>query len=237
MQAPRARQRSASPMTYEFYFGDIWKARWLLLDGTLTTLRLSALCMVLSLAIAVPAAVARIAGPGWLRAVLYAYVEYVRNTPFLVQIFLVYFGLGMAGIRLNPNGAALIAMTANGAAYTIEIVRAGIVGVDRGQWEAGKVLGLSPAQLYANIVLPQALKIVYWPLASQFILIMLASSAVSVIATTELSSVTYDISTQTFRAFEAYLVTTGIYFGLSVAFSAVFTLIFWLAFARRGRPA
>ena len=166
-----------------------------------------------------------------------AYVQVIQGIPVLVILFIVYFGLGMAGIRLNPNGAALIAMTANGAAYTIEIVRAGIVGVDRGQWEAGKVLGLSPAQLYANIVLPQALKIVYWPLASQFILIMLASSAVSVIATTELSSVTYDISTQTFRAFEAYLVTTGIYFGLSVAFSAVFTLIFWLAFARRGRPA
>jgi polar amino acid transport system permease protein len=222
-------------MSYEFYFGDIWKARWLLLDGTLTTLRLSALCMVLSLAIAIPAAVSRIAGPSWLRGLIYAYVEYIRNTPFLIQIFLVYFGLGIAGFRMSPNSAALIAMTANGAAYTIEIVRAGIVGVDRGQWEAGRVLGLSPLQLYSSIVLPQALKIVFWPLASQFILIMLASSAVSVIATSELSSVTYDISTQTFRAFEAYLVTTAIYFGLSVAFAAVFALIFWLAFAR-GRP-
>jgi polar amino acid transport system permease protein len=189
--------------------------------------------MVLSLAIAVPGAVARVAGPGWLRGIIYAYVEYVRNSPFLVQIFLVYFGLGMAGLRLNPNAAALIAMTANGAAYTIEIVRAGIVGVDRGQWEAGKVLGLSPARVYSSIVLPQALKIIYWPLASQFILIMLASSAVSVIATSELSSVTYDISTTTFRAFEAYLVATGIYFALSLLFSAAFFVIFKLLFDRR----
>ena len=90
-------------MSYEFYFGDIWKARWLLLDGTLTTLRLSALCMVLSLAIAIPAAVSRIAGPSWLRGVIYAYVEYIRNTPFLVLLFLVYFGLGIAGFRMSPN--------------------------------------------------------------------------------------------------------------------------------------
>lgn len=98
---------------------------------------------------------------------------------------------GWAGVRLNPDGAALIAMTANSAAYTIEIVRAGIVGVDRGQWEAGKVLGLSLVQIYSSIVLPQALKIIYWPLASQFILIMLASSVVSVIATSELSHLRY----------------------------------------------
>lgn len=222
-------------MTYEFYFGDVWKARDLLLDGTLTTLRLSALCMVLSLAIAVPAAVSRIAGPRPLKIIIYVYVEYIRNTPFLIQIFLVYFGLGIAGIRLSPNGAALIAMTANGAAYTIEIVRAGIIGVDRGQWEAGKVLGLSPVQIYRHLVIPQALKIIYWPLASQFILIMLGSSVVSVIATTELSSVTYDISTITFRAFEAYMVTTGIYFSLSLFFSSIFFTLYWSMFGRRRR--
>lgn len=220
-------------MNYEFYFGDVWKARDLLLAGTLTTLRLSALCMILSLAIAIPAAVARIAGPTWLRAVIYAYVEYIRNTPFLIQIFLVYFGLGMAGFRMSPNSAALIAMTANGAAYTIEIVRAGIVGVDRGQWEAGRVLGLSPTQIYSNLILPQALKIIYWPLASQFILIMLGSSVVSVIATTELSSVTYDISTLTFRAFEVYTVTTGIYFSLSVLFGIAFYVLYRVFFGRR----
>jgi len=220
-------------MNYEFYFGDVWKARDLLLAGTLTTLRLSALCMIFSLAIAIPAAVARIAGPTWLRALIYAYVEYIRNTPFLIQIFLVYFGLGMAGFRMSPNSAALIAMTANGAAYTIEIVRAGIVGVDRGQWEAGRVLGLSPTQIYSNLILPQALKIIYWPLASQFILIMLGSSVVSVIATTELSSVTYDISTLTFRAFEVYTVTTGIYFSLSVLFGIAFYILYRVFFGRR----
>jgi polar amino acid transport system permease protein len=220
-------------MTYEFYFGAIWKSRWLLLDGTLTTLRLSALCMVLSLAIAIPAAVSRIAGPRWLRSILYVYVEYIRNTPFLIQVFLVYFGLGSAGFRMTPNSAALIAMTANGAAYTIEIVRAGIVGVDRGQWEAGKVLGLSPLQIYTSVILPQAIKIIYWPLASQFILIMLGSSVVSVIATTELSSVTYNISTITFRAFEAYTVAALIYFSLSLLFSSTFYIIFRMLFGRR----
>jgi polar amino acid transport system permease protein len=223
-------------MSYEFYFGDVWKARDLLLAGTLTTLRLSALCMILSLAVAIPAAVARIAAPGWLRTIIYAYVEYIRNTPFLIQIFLVYFGLGAAGIRLSPNDAALIAMTANGAAYTIEIVRAGLIGVDRGQGEAGKVLGLSSLQIYAHLILPQALKIIYWPLASQFILIMLGSSVVSVIATTELSSVTYDISTLTFRAFEAYTVATGIYLMLSLLFGAAFYALYWM-FLRRRRVA
>ena len=201
-------------MSYDFYFGDIWKARAFLFEGTLTTLWLSVSCMILSLAIAIPAAIARMTSPAWLRGIIYAYVEYIRNTPFLIQVFLVYFGLGMAGLRMTPNGAALIAMTANGAAYTIEIVRAGIVGVDRGQWEAGTVLGLSRTQIYTHLILPQAMKIIYPPLTSQFILIMLGSSVVSVIATTELSSVTYDIITPTYRAFEAYIVTAGIYFAL-----------------------
>jgi polar amino acid transport system permease protein len=223
-------------MTYEFYFGDIWKARDLLLAGTLTTLQLSTLCMILSLAIAVPAAIARIAGPLWLRAAIYSYVEYIRNTPFLIQIFLVYFGLGAAGLRLSSNHAALIAMTANGAAYTIEIVRAGLVGVDRGQREAGQVLGLSSLQVYAHVILPQALRIIYWPLASQFTLIMLGSSVVSVIAASELSSVTYDISTLTFRAFEAYAVTAGIYLGLSLLLSGTFFVFYRLFFRRKVDP-
>lgn len=136
-------------------------------------------------------------------------------------------------MRIDPNYVAVIAMALNGAAYTIEIVRAGIVGINKGQWEAGYALGMSSTQIYRDIIMPQALKIVFAPLGSQFILIMLMSSVVSVIAATELSAVAADVSGRTFRAFEAYIVVTLIYLGLAVFFSLCFAGIYRAVFVRR----
>jgi len=220
-------------MTYVFHFGDIWSAWPELLDGAVFTLWLSAVSMALSLVVAILGALGRISGPRWLRAIIAAYVEVIRNTPFLVQIFLIFFGLPAIGVRLDANQAALIAMVLNGSAYTIEIVRAGIESIGHGQVEAGAALGLHRLRVFRLIVLPQALRAVMPPLGSQFILLMLNSSIVSVISADDLTSAAQDVQSRTFRSFEAFIVVTGIYLGLSLLFSLAFATLERLAFGRR----
>ena len=212
-------------MNYSFHFIDVWRARDELLWGALLTIQLSALSMVLSLIVAVFGALARTSGPKWLRALVATYVEFIRNTPFLVQVFVIFFGLPGIGIRLDANTGAIIAMVLNGSAYTIEIVRAGIEAISHGQVEAALALGLHKLQVFRKIVLPQALRAVFTPLGSQFILLMLNSSIVSVISADELTSAAQDIQSRTFRSFEVYIVTIVVYLILSMSFTGVFAAL------------
>ncbi len=222
-------------MNYTFHFADVWAARQELADGAWLTVQLSAVSMVLSLTIAVFGALARTSGPKWLRMIVASYVEFIRNTPFLVQVFVIFFGLPGMGLRLDANTGALIAMVLNGSAYTIEIVRAGIEAVNHGQIEAALALGLHRLQVFFKIVLPQALRAVFAPLGSQFILLMLNSSIVSVISADELTAAAQDIQSRTFRSFETYIVTIVIYLILSISFSAVFALLNRLFFPKLER--
>ena len=220
-------------MDYTFHFGDVWDAWPELLDGAIFTLWLSAASMAISLVVAVFGALARTSGPRWLRVIVAAYVELIRNTPFLVQVFLIFFGLPSLGVRLDANEGALIAMVLNGSAYTIEIVRAGIEAIGHGQIEAGRALGLHGFGVFRLIVLPQALRVVVAPLGSQFILLMLNSSIVSVIAADDLTAAAQDVAGRTFRSFEAYIVVTVIYFVLSLVFQGAFAGLERLAFGRK----
>ncbi len=219
-------------MNYTFHFGDIWAARDELFRGTVLTLQISAISMVLSLVVAVFGALGRTSGPRWLRAVIASYVEIIRNTPFLVQVFVIYFGLPSVGVRLDSTVCAVLAMVLNGSAYTIEIVRAGIESIGHGQTEASRALGLHRLQTFRLIILPQALRAVVPPLGSQFILLMLNSSIVSVISAEELTAATMDISSRTFRSFEAYITAMVIYFVLSLLFSGVFASVERFAFGK-----
>ena len=219
-------------MPYTFHFEDIWAARDELLAGTVLTLELSAVSMALSLLLAIFGALGRTGGPGWLRGLIAGYVEVIRNTPFLVQVFFLYFGLPSLGVRLDTDVCAVLAMVLNGSAYTIEIIRAGLESIGHGQSEAARALGLHRFQTFRLVVLPQALKAVVPPLGSQFILLMLNSSVLSFISADELTSATQDISSRTFRSFEAYIAAMVIYFALSMLFSGVFAAIERFAFAR-----
>jgi polar amino acid transport system permease protein len=220
-------------MNYTFHFGDVWAAQDELIAGTIFTLWLSAASMVLSLLVAIVGALGRTAGPRWLRVLIASYVEIIRNTPFLVQLFLIFFGLPALGLRMDANQGALVAMVLNGSAYTIEIVRAGIESIGHGQIEAGRALGLHGLSVFRLIVLPQALRAVMPPLGSQFILLMLNSSIVSVISADDLTSAAQDVAGRTFRSFEAFIVATLIYLALSLLFTAAFALIERAAFGRR----
>lgn len=149
------------------------------------------------------------------REAVAAYVEVIRNTPFLVQLFFIFFGLPSLGLRLGAVVAAVLAMTLNMTAYGIEVVRAGLDAVPRGQWEAGAALGLSRTRVFLSVVLPQALRVIFPALTSQVIIIMLESSVVSQIAVPDLTFQADVLQARTFRAFETYLVVTLIYLTLA----------------------
>ncbi|MFI4997873.1 MAG: amino acid ABC transporter permease [Hyphomicrobiales bacterium] len=220
-------------MHYVFQFNVVWEHLPELLNGALLTIELSATAMGLGLCLAVLCAYGKAAGPPPLRFVVSAYVELIRNTPFLVQIFIFYFSLPVIGIRLTANAAALAAMTINLGAYACEIVRAGIEAIPHGQAEAGRALGLKRLQIFRFIILFPALKTVYPALASQFILLMLSSSVVSTISAVELTAVTNSLQSTTFRSFEFYFVATGLYLLMSLGFRLGLNAIYWSVFQRR----
>ena len=149
------------------------------------------------------------------RAVPAIYVEAIRNTPLLVQIYIIYFGLPAIGLRLTPPVAAVLALGFNAGAYASEILRAGIEAVPRGQIEAGWALGLSRLRTMRLVVARQVLAAMFPALVSQFVLIMLASSLVSAISVADLTATANNIQGMTFRSFEAFLVVAAIYFGLT----------------------
>lgn len=219
-------------MNYVFHFNivlDHWRE---LANGAWLTVRLSALAMAIGLAVAIVCVYVRAAGPRPVRWTIAAYIEVIRNTPFLVQIFIIYFSLPALGLRLDANQAALAAMVVNFGAYGIEILRAGMEAVPYGQIEAAKALGLSRLQTFRFVVLFPALKIVFPALASQFILLMLGSSVVSAISAVELTAVTNTLQSTTFRSFEFYFVATGLYLAMALGFRAALGGIYWVVFMR-----
>ncbi len=222
-------------MDYVFQFGFVWRELDNLLLGAWLTIRLSAMAMVLGLVVGIAGAQAKTSSSRLLRGTVQVYVEAVRNTPFLVQLMLVYLGLPTIGIRLTPDQAALLAMVINLGAYATEIVRAGIESVPKTQIEAGYALGLRRWHVFRFVILIPALRAIFPALASQFILIMLASSVVSVISAEELTAVTDTIVARNFRSFEFYLAITAIYLAMSLGFQAAFAAIDRALFRRWGQ--
>jgi len=189
----------------------------LLVRGLAMTVALTAVATVLGLALGILGAWARQRGPRVLRLAVGAYVELIRNTPFIVQLFFVFFGLPGLGIKLSPEAAALLAMVVNFGAYAVEIVRAGLAATPRGQTEAAQALGLRPAQVFRKIVLPPALARVWPATVSQIVIVMLGSSVCGQIAAPELSYAANLIQSRNFRAFEAFMVATATYLALAIA--------------------
>ena len=219
-------------MTYVFQFGIVFDHLDRMFAGALLTICLAGLAMVLGLIVAVICAYLRTAGPKPLRFVVGSYVEIIRNTPLLVQLYVIFFALPSFGLRMEANEAALAAMVINLGAYSTEIVRAGVQSVPVGQIEAGISMGLSRLQVYRLIVLFPAIKAVFPALASQFILLLLGSSVVSAISANELTAVSNTLQSTTFRAFEVYIVATLMYLTMAVAFRGLFATIFWFVFVR-----
>ena len=220
-------------MTYSFQFRDVFAAWEFLLDGLVLTLELSLVTMVVGLVIGLAGAAGRVYGPSWIRRPIAVYVETIRNTPLIVQLFLIFFGLPSAGIKFDASTAAFIALSINLGAYSIEIIRAGLEAIPRSQIEAGQSLGLSGLQVFRHVIVFPALKLMYPALASQFVLLMLATSVVSQISAQDLFHMASIIQSRTFRDFEVYILVAGAYLALALVFRILFAALYQIVFARR----
>ena len=213
-------------MNYKLDFTPVIEGMPALLMGCLGTFLLALSGMALAIVIGVGGVVLRDSRIAPVRWAVKAFVEIIRNTPFLVQIFFIYFALPLAGLRLDPTPTAIIALGINGGAYAIEIIRGGVQSIGKGQIEAGLALDLKRWEIFRFVILKPALKTIYPALTSQFILLMLSSAVVSVISADDLTSVAANIQSETFRSFEVYIVVAVIYLALSLAFNLLFKLIY-----------
>lgn len=211
-------------MSYTFHWQVPLQNMSLFLWGALATLQMSGIAVLLGLIIAIFCALARLSKRRVLRVPATAYVETIRNTPFLVQLFYVYFGLVTIGINLDAFTVAILTLTLNCGAYCTEIIRAGIQSIHRGQTEAGLSLGMTYWQVFRYVILVPTLRVVWPPLASQFIATMLGSSVVAVISAEELTYAGMLLESRTFRTFEIFFVITIMYFVMARLFSLLFSL-------------
>jgi polar amino acid transport system permease protein len=202
-----------------------------LLIGAMATIALSSTGIIIALIIGVGGALLRNSKNAYLHFIVSSFVELIRNTPFLVQIFFLFFALPFIGVKMSPNMTAVIALGINGGAYAIEIIRGGIDSVSRGQREAALAIGLSRLDVFRYVILKPALRAIYPSLTSQFVLLLLTSSVCASIAAFELTSLAQKIESDTFRSFEVYFTITAIYLALSWLLMSVFGLIGRRAFA------
>jgi polar amino acid transport system permease protein len=196
-----------------------------LLKGAALTIALTSVAAVLGVALGIVCAWARAYGSTPAKWLVGSYVELIRNTPFIVQLFFIYFGLPALGVKFSPEFASILAMVINLGAYATEIVRAGLEATPKGQWEAAASLALSRWQTLLLVVLPPALKNVWPALTSQIIIVMLGSAVCGQISSEELSYAANLIHSRNFRAFEATLIATAIYLSLAIATRSLLT---WL---------
>ncbi|WP_038365616.1 amino acid ABC transporter permease [Bosea sp. UNC402CLCol] len=202
-------------MNYKLDFTPVIEGLPDLLLACLGTFGLALGGMALAIVIGVGGVILRDSRFAPVRWLIKGFVELVRNTPFLVQIFFIYFALPLAGVRLDPTPTAIIALGLNGGAYAIEIIRGGVQSIGKGQIEAGLALGLHKAQVFRLIVLKPALRAIFPSLTSQFVLLTLSTSICSAISAYELTSVAQRIESDSFRSFEVYGTITLFYLVIS----------------------
>jgi len=222
-------------MSYKFDF-EFLAERWPdFVAGAWLTIQLTVLSIALGFLVGTVCALARVYGGPLLRRLVGAYVETIRNTPLLIQIFIVYFGLSSLGLKLSAEVSAVLALTINMGAYTTEIMRAGIQSIQRTQLEAADCLGLTRLQTILHVVLLPAMERVYPSLASQGVLLMLASSITSQISAEELTATANLVQSDTYRSFEVYMIVAVVYLALSALYRLGFWAIGLFLFERRRR--
>ena len=221
-------------MAYQFDFQPVLQQSDLLLKGALFTLELTAIGAVLGIALGILGAVCRAWRLRPFDRVFGVYVELIRNTPFLIQLFFIFFGLPSLGVHISEWQAAVLAMVINLGAYSTEIIRAGIQAVPKGQLEAAAALAMTRAETFRHVILRPALAKVWPALSSQVVIVMLGSAVCSQISTEELTFAANFIQSRNFRAFETYLLTTLLYLVMAVG---VRQLLHWIGrrFIQGGR--
>ncbi|QJW45588.1 amino acid ABC transporter permease [bacterium BFN5] len=203
-----------------FDFDLVLRSFPLLLMGAGVTIQISALSVSFGLLIGMFVGIARLSKVWPVKLLAGIYVDFIRGTPLLVQIFIIYFALPMiVGTRIDPFIAAITACSINSGAYVAEIFRAGIQSIDKGQMEAGRSLGMTWAQTMRYIILPQAFKRIIPPLGNEFIAMLKDSSLVSVIGFEELTRRGQLIIARTYGSFEIWLTVAFIYLIMTLTIS------------------
>ncbi|GAA2308448.1 MULTISPECIES: amino acid ABC transporter permease [Streptomyces] len=206
------------------------------LSAAWLSLKLSLAAFALACALGLLGALARRSRHALVRAPAAVYVEVIRNTPVLLQMFVAYFALPSAGLRLSPVQAGIAALGVNVGAYLTEIFRAGIQAVPRGQREASRVLALTPFRTYLHVVLPQALRNVYPAVVNQLVQIILGSSLLSAISVPELTGTAMVINSRNLLTIQVFGIAAVLYLVLTNLVVLVAGLIGRAAFKPPLRP-
>ncbi|MBB3317445.1 MULTISPECIES: amino acid ABC transporter permease [unclassified Rhizobium] len=222
-------------MQYTFQFGPLIAYLPQFLSGLWLTMQLSIVGIFGGFALGVGLAI--VSTLSWFlpRFLVRCYVEIVRNTPLLVQIFVIFFGLPNIGIRMSPLTSVTIALVFNNAGYIAEIVRGGIQSTHRSQFEAAESLGMTYLQTLRFVILPPALERVFTPVVSQCVLLMLSTSLVSAVGVEDMTGAAMIASSETFRTMEVYLVIAAVYVTLNFIFWALLNLLGLIVFRRSRR--
>jgi polar amino acid transport system permease protein len=215
------------------YFSDLLQYSDVFLSGLKTTVELTVLTTILGVSLGTLCATARQYGNQASQRIVTVYVELIRNTPFIVQLFFIFFGLPAIGMMLSPWEASMIALTINLGAYSTEIIRAGLGSISKGQIEAAKVLGLTFQQTLVRVIFTPAFEKIYPALVSQCIIVMLGSAVISQISVEDLTYAANLVQSRNFRAFESYAVTALLYLGLSMLLRFAFNTLGKRLFAYR----
>ncbi len=206
-------------------FSDVITAWPLFISGFFMTCFLTLASCLLGTLLGTLCAWVRLQGPSLLKLIVAAYVELFRNTPFIIQIFFIFFGLASAGFKMGAIVASLVALTLNLGAYACEIVRAGIQATPKGQVEAAQSLALNRWQIFTRVMVAPGLARVWPALVSQLVIMMLATSVCSQISAEEISYSANFVAGKTFRSFESFMVVTACYLVIAIFFRK---LLLWV---------
>jgi len=211
-------------------FRPLWRYEDVFIEGIITTLELTIHSSILGLMLGLGCALLLGRGNATVSFVIRAYIELIRNTPAVLQFFIIFFVMPQFGLKLPPYQASVVALTLYFGAFVTEIIRSGLNAVPRAQLEAGHCLGLTRWQIFKHIVFLPSLRTIYPSLTSQFVLLLLGTSVASFISTHELFHTAGFVDSRTFRSFEIYALVSAIYVSLVIAFRILFFIIGKLAF-------
>jgi His/Glu/Gln/Arg/opine family amino acid ABC transporter permease subunit len=207
-------------LNYEFSFAWLEKYWPFYVEGLINTLLLAAITVAIGTLLGALLALMRLSNNKLVKFIATAYIEFIRGTPLMVQVFLVHYGISMVmGINLPIFFSGVASLSINSAAYVAEIVRAGIQAVDAGQMEAARSLGMTKGLAMRKIIMPQAVKNILPALGNEFVIIIKESSIVSVIGMGELMYKANTIMGNSFRVFEPLIVVSLVYFALTFSLS------------------
>lgn len=218
--------------SFSLQFWHVWPHWDALLQGAMLTISLTLKASAIGLIASLLGVYGLMSGFKPVAVLVRAYVEVIRNTPFLVQLLFIYFSLPSVGIQMSANQAALLTMTMNFTGYTVEILRGGIQAISRTQLDSARSLGFTKFQSFRLVVAPQALRNTYPSLTSQFSLLLLGSSVVSAISAEDLTAVANYVQSLNFRSFEVYIVTAGLYLAITILCRMLFAGIWRMTFHR-----